>query len=133
MILSLLPKPVVSAQTANNLKRKLLVFLLSMYMRLLTPHVSCSNDTSSSSSQPAPAAHKKKKGAIAKHAANAPLDPNDHAALNRRAMRFQREHEIERQKAMGRKQPAAALRSPSYFGDDPEAEPVRLFSFQRDV
>jgi hypothetical protein len=76
------------------------------------------------------------------------LDPNDQAALNRRAERFQREHDLERQKSMrnggaggsgqaslkanyqnahlfnGRSQSRSA--SPSIFTnmDDPEVNPV---------
>ncbi|KAI0766582.1 SAC3/GANP/Nin1/mts3/eIF-3 p25 family-domain-containing protein [Trametes elegans] len=45
-----------------------------------------------------PSNKKTKKTAVAKSSAPHALDPNDAAALNRRAARFQREHEIERQK-----------------------------------
>lgn len=81
---------------------------------------------------------KTKKSSIAKNAASA-LDPSDHAALNRRAMRFQREHEIERQKSMGgHSSSSQAFRSSQfdsrsatqgYYGDDPEADPVCYLIF----
>ena len=77
--------------------------------------------------------------------AAAALDLGDQAALNRRAERFQREHDIERQKNLrtngsqstlkGNHQGAHLLNriwradSPSTFGsnpDDPEANPVGL-------
>lgn len=73
------------------------------------------------------------------------LDLGDQAALNRRAERFQREHEIERQKSLRINGSQSALKansqgahllnriwradSPSTFGpnpDDPEADPVGL-------
>lgn len=73
------------------------------------------------------------------------LHLGDQAALNRRAERFQREHEIERQKSLRVNGSQSALKtnsqgahllnriwradSPSTFGpnpDDPEADPVRL-------
>lgn len=84
---------------------------------------------------------KAKKAAAQKHA-NAGLDFGDQAALSRRAERFQREHELERQKStrgqaslQANNQNAHLLNrisradSPSVFGtnpDDPEADPVRL-------
>ncbi|TDL23672.1 hypothetical protein BD410DRAFT_856434 [Rickenella mellea] len=47
-----------------------------------------------------PISNKKKKSALAKNGTSqVNTDPNDQAALHRRAERFQREHEIERQKA----------------------------------
>jgi SAC3 family protein LENG8/THP3 len=78
------------------------------------------------------------------------IDPmNDHAALTRRAERFQREHDIERQKNMRgamygghtslkansqhahlfNERISSRSSSPSIFGgnpDDPEADPVRF-------
>lgn len=84
---------------------------------------------------------KAKKAAAQKHA-NANLDFGDQAVLNRRAERFQREHELERQKSMpgqahllANNQNAHLFNrisrpdSPNIFGtnpDDPEADPVRL-------
>lgn len=87
---------------------------------------------------------KKAKKSALKNGNNATstLDFNDQAALNRRAERFQREHELERTKTM-RNGGQASLkanyqnahlfnnrnlsRSASPFGnaDDPEADPVR--------
>ncbi|RPD64260.1 hypothetical protein L226DRAFT_533569 [Lentinus tigrinus ALCF2SS1-7] len=70
---SLLPKPPPILTSASHLKRKL-------------------NDYS-------PASNKKtKKTSISKASPSSALDPDELAALNRRAARFQREHEIERQK-----------------------------------
>jgi hypothetical protein len=93
-----------------------------------------------------PASKKTKKSALKN--AN-PLDFNDQATLNRRAERFQREHEIERQKGMkngsvsfhggqvslkanypnahvSNGRDYSRMSSPSNFGnpDDPEADPV---------
>lgn len=84
-------------------------------------------------------ASKKSKKAL-KNGAPAPaLDPNDHAALNRRAERFQREHELERQKSRAGGQTSLKAnyqnshlfgsnsnsRSTSPFGMDVDADPVR--------
>ncbi|KAI0372728.1 hypothetical protein BV20DRAFT_963798 [Pilatotrama ljubarskyi] len=66
------PSPVLSMQ--SSLKRK-------------------SNDNSQTSNK------KIKKTSVSKSSTSHALDPNDMAALNRRAARFQREHEIERQKS----------------------------------
>ncbi|KAI0658008.1 SAC3/GANP/Nin1/mts3/eIF-3 p25 family-domain-containing protein [Cubamyces menziesii] len=71
---SLMPKPPPVLSTQSHLKRKL-------------------NESHSSSNK------KTKKGSVSKAAAANALDPDDAAALNRRAARFQREHEIERQKS----------------------------------
>ncbi|KII85821.1 hypothetical protein PLICRDRAFT_44236 [Plicaturopsis crispa FD-325 SS-3] len=100
---SLLPKP---APNFNNLKRKL--------------------------HEPGPTSKKLKKAANKANNANNALDPSDQAALNRRAQRFQREHEIERQKTVGGHHLNATYNnsrgaSPAPFGmgnpDDPEADP----------
>jgi SAC3 family protein LENG8/THP3 len=91
-----------------------------------------------------PTVNKKAKKNALKHAAQQPLDVNDTAALNRRAERFQREHELERTKNLrsGGIQPLrvnqhtahlfrdmSLSRGGSPFGhsDDPEADPVRFF------
>ncbi|EIW58760.1 uncharacterized protein TRAVEDRAFT_29241 [Trametes versicolor FP-101664 SS1] len=71
---SLTPKPTPVVSSHSNLKRK-------------------AND-----SQP-PSSKKTKKSSVSKHSAAHALDPDDAAALNRRAARFQREHDIERQKS----------------------------------
>ncbi|KAF9221368.1 hypothetical protein BS17DRAFT_797160 [Gyrodon lividus] len=84
---------------------------------------------------------KAKKAAMQKNATNT-LDLGDQAALNRRAERFQREHDIERQKSLRNNGSQGAFKagpqgahlfnriwradSPSTFGpnpDDPEADP----------
>ncbi len=105
-----------------------------MEWRYALKSASCRNDHGSH------AVNKKtKKSVITKSVATSALDPNDHAALNRRAARFQREHEIERQKAVpfgshlsssqaSRLNPVFQSRSgtPAYAGDEPEADPVRI-------
>ena len=90
-----------------------------------------------------PTANKKAKKNALKHAAQQPSDVNDIATLNRRAERFQREHELERTKNLrnGGTQPLrvnqhtahlfrdmSLSRGGSPFGhsDDPEADPVRF-------
>ncbi|KAG0709216.1 SAC3/GANP/Nin1/mts3/eIF-3 p25 family-domain-containing protein [Suillus ampliporus] len=88
-----------------------------------------------------PMSKKAKKAAAQKHN-NANIDFGDQAALSRRAERFSREHEIERQKSMrgqgslqANNQNAHLFNrisrsdSPSAFGtnpDDPEADPLVL-------
>lgn len=90
---------------------------------------------------------KAKKSALKNAQANLtnPLDTSDHAALSRRAQRFQREHEIERQKNTGLGNGYKGNNGNSnLFGtrlssgtgpswgandyDDPEADPVWLVS-----
>jgi hypothetical protein len=90
-----------------------------------------------------PQANKKAKKSALKHSAHQPMEPSDQAALSRRAQRFQREHELERQKN-GMFGGQASLKanyqsahlfnnrnsrpaSPSSFApnaDEPEADPV---------
>ncbi|KAI0060934.1 hypothetical protein BV25DRAFT_1857987 [Artomyces pyxidatus] len=109
---SLLPRPM---PVPSNLKRKL-----------------------NESTVPAHAGKKAKKSQITKSATTNALDMNDRAALNRRAERFRREHELEQQKARGGQAalranhhtahvfaPQAESRSGSPFGggDEPEADP----------
>ena len=87
---------------------------------------------------------KAKKNALKNaNAAGSALDPSDQAALNRRAQRFQREHELERQKNNGggysgnlkanynhshlfESRASSGSASPWGAGgyDDPEADPV---------
>lgn len=90
-----------------------------------------------------PPMSKKAKKAAAQKRNDANLDFGDQAALNRRAERFQREHDIERQKSMRGQASLQANNqhshlfnrisrsdSPSAFGtnsDDPEADPVRSY------
>ncbi|KAF8075082.1 SAC3/GANP/Nin1/mts3/eIF-3 p25 family-domain-containing protein [Lyophyllum atratum] len=101
---SLLPKPVPMFN--NNLKRK-------------TNDLPVSNKKAKKSAQ---------KNASATHT----WDPNDQAALNRRAQRFQREHELERTKHtlktnqnIERLKDMSLTRNGSPFGtaDDPDADP----------
>ncbi|KAJ3550567.1 hypothetical protein NM688_g5045 [Phlebia brevispora] len=77
---------------------------------------------------------KNKKHSGNKAAAATSLDPNDLEALNRRAQRFQREHQIERQKQFGIHPPslqdsrsgssyASRSGTPGMFGDEPEGDP----------
>lgn len=78
----------------------------------------------------------KKNKKSAKAASSTTPDFNDPEALNRRAQRFQREHQIERQKKFGihapslqESRPSVSFHSrsatPGLFGDDPEGDPVR--------
>ncbi|KAI0923988.1 hypothetical protein AcW1_006782 [Taiwanofungus camphoratus] len=105
---SLLPQSPQFSNPLNNLKRKI-------------------NDGVSSSNK------KTKKTTIAKTMAQNALDPNDVVALTRRAARFQREHDLERQKnSYGHTNHAHYAHShlftsrsntPSYDADEPEANP----------
>lgn len=113
---SLMPKPLGTFATSHNLKRK---------------------------SHEAPISSKKAKKSPQKnhtfsaHPAtnhSAPFDPNDQAALNRRAARFQREHELEKSKHLKNNIPPQVRnkfqqmhlsRGATPYGnsDDPEADP----------
>ncbi|KAI0741552.1 SAC3/GANP/Nin1/mts3/eIF-3 p25 family-domain-containing protein [Daedaleopsis nitida] len=84
---SLLPRPPPTLLSTSSLKRKL-------------------NDSTHASNK------KTKKNAMSKTSSSSALDPDDLAALNRRAARFQREHEIERQKSW--RQPSNHSSSSSY-------------------
>lgn len=134
---SLLPKPVPSF---NHLKRK--TYVLSGLPRWL-----CIDMRSPCSFDNAPTTKKAKKAAL-KNNSTGPqtTDFNDQAALNRRAQRFQREHELERSKgSINSNGPlransqnahlfnnghSMALRSASPFGnlEEPGADPVCLFA-----
>ena len=95
------------------------------------------------SHEAASANHKKtKKSQISKSSTTQSLDVNDRAALDRRAQRFRREHEIEQQKRTQGGQASLKAshhtahifddpmdsRSSSPFAnaDEPEADPVRV-------
>ncbi len=85
---------------------------------------------------------KSKKNQANKSAAALALDVGDRAVLNRRAERFRREHEIEKQKQNGGGGQASSLRAsqrnahpfvnlsrsatPFANADDPEADPVSV-------
>ncbi|KAI0343121.1 hypothetical protein BDW22DRAFT_1329180 [Trametopsis cervina] len=114
---SLLPKPVPNLNSTNPLKRK-------------------HNDTANAWAANTTTTNKKhKKLVIGKHSATHALDPNDHAALSRRAARFQREHDIERQKSTQSPSSSLSFYPPSQYNhsrsitpgtlnpDDPEANP----------
>lgn len=90
-----------------------------------------------------PIVTKKAKKAMQKHAATAygtPTDVNDQAALHRRAQRFQREHELERNKNGGQAFLKASHQTVHRFQnlaldsrsisptDEPEGDPVCLTS-----
>src|ERR1700761_1570719 len=85
---------------------------------------------------------KKAKKTVKTNHSTASIDHNDRAALDKRAQRFQREHDLEREKSRVGGQAAlkanhstshlfsnsnSRYASPSPFGqsDDPEADPVR--------
>ncbi|KAK7687971.1 hypothetical protein QCA50_009190 [Cerrena zonata] len=115
---SLIPKPAPSLNTFNGLKRK---------------HGGFDSTASTSNKKT-----KKEKSYNNKTSSHNSVDLNDQAALNRRAARFQREHELERQKQNGAPSVALAHRqfahlsisrsntpssSSSWFGDEPEGDP----------
>ena len=129
---SLLPKP-MPIMSNHTLKRKLYVFL--------TPFVlSCAINCSHYSDTPTGQSKKSKKNQANKSAAAFALDVGDRATLNRRAERFRREHELEKQKHNGGGGQASSLRTnqrtahpfvnlsrsatPFANADDPEADPV---------
>jgi hypothetical protein len=94
------------------------------------------------SDSPTGQSKKAKKNQANKAAAALALDVGDRAALNRRAERFRREHELEKQKQNGGGGQASSLRAnqrtahpfvnhsrsatPSANPDDPEADPVSV-------
>jgi hypothetical protein len=138
--------------SSHSLKRKLYVFSpffgvfshppLALLHALLIP-TSRPHDSDSPIGQ----SKKSKKNQANKSASAAALamDVGDRAALNRRAERFRREHEIEKQKQNGGGGgQASSLRAhqrtahpfvnisrsatPFLNADDPEADPVSIFS-----
>lgn len=106
-----------------------------MSTSVVAAYVECRNDNTSNSMSN----KKTKKSVITKSSTSHALDPNDQAALNRRAARFQREHELERQKGSHNGSYSSSFpahrhitqfsnsrsNTPS-FGDEPEADPVRI-------
>ena len=122
----------------NGLKRKLCVYIpLPLthhhFLPSLSPSLPCSlsNDHSSGASNK----KNKKSSASSLHkssnnssSSSLALDPNDSAALNRRAQRFQREHDIERKKALYGNANGNGANSRNYVStpDDPEGDPVRF-------
>ena len=127
-----MPKPTPVLSSHNHLKRKTYVNECSLARKAY--RVRYSGDHSQASNK------KTKKGSVAKSAAANALDPNDAAALHRRAARFQREHEIERQKSSRQFNNHNSSRGPytnpqlfksrsgtpaAYDADNPDADPVR--------
>jgi len=128
---SLIPKP-MPIMSNHALKRRLYVFsppfVLSRAVNCL-----CYSDSPIGQS-------KKSKKNQAKSAAAFALDVGDRATLNRRAERFRREHELEKQKHNGGGGQASSFRTnqrtahpfvnlsrsatPFANADDPEADPV---------
>ncbi|PCH44375.1 hypothetical protein WOLCODRAFT_138966 [Wolfiporia cocos MD-104 SS10] len=96
---SLLPKAPPVINPLNNLKRKF-------------------NDAQTTAGT---GNKKMKKGPIGKNMGTNALDPNDMAALNRRAARFQREHEIERRKGL-----AGHAHNPYSHASAPRADPMPM-------
>jgi hypothetical protein len=135
---SLLPKP-MPIMLNHSLKRKLCVFFASF---LLPRAVNFPRD----SETPIGQSKKTKKNQANKSAAVLALDVGDRAALNRRAERFRREHELEKQKQTGGGGQASSLRinqraahpfvnlshpaTPFANADDPEADPVSALSLE---
>jgi hypothetical protein len=129
---SLLPKPMPIIST-HSLKRKLYAFAL--------PLLSCGRSSFTCDSDPPAGQPKKAKKHQANKSAAAALtlDVGDRAALDKRAQRFRREHELEKQKQNGGGGQASSLRpnqrtahlfdnsrsaSPFMNADEPEADPV---------
>jgi hypothetical protein len=129
---SLLPKP-MPIMSNHTLKRRLYVFSPPF---VLSRAVNCLRY-----SDPPTGQSKKSKKNQAKSAAAFALDVGDRATLNRRAERFRREHELEKQKQNGGGGgQASSLRinqrtahplvnlsrsaTPFANADDPEADPV---------
>jgi hypothetical protein len=129
---SLMPKP-MPIMSNHALKRRLYVssppFVLSRAV-----------NSSRYSDPPTGQSKKSKKNQANKNAAAFALDVGDRATLNRRAERFRREHELEKQKQNGGGGQASSLRTnqrtahpfvnlsrsatPFANADDPEADPV---------
>jgi len=119
--------------SSHPLKRKLYVF--SPFF-VLSRAVNCSRYSDTPTGQ----SKKSKKNQANKSAAALALDVGDRATLNRRAERFRREHELEKQKQNGGGGQASSLRTnqrtahlfvnlsrsatPFANADDPEADPV---------
>ena len=129
---SLLPKP-MPIMSNHTLKRRLYVFSTPF---VLSRAVNCSRYSDTPTGQ----SKKSKKNQANKSAAAFALDVGDRATLNRRAERFRREHELEKQKQNGGGGQASSLRTnqrtahpfvnlsrsatPFANADDPEADPV---------
>ena len=100
----------------------------------------CADNFPCDSDSPIGQTKKAKKNQANKSAVTIALDVGDRAALNRRAERFRREHELEKQKQTGGGGQASSLRTnqrtahplvnlsrsatPFANADDPEADPV---------
>ena len=144
---SLLPKP-MPIMSSHTLKRKLYASFFFWHLFLIfTSSRSHSRavDTCSAHDSDSPTGQSKKSKknlANNKSAAALTMDVGDRAALNRRAERFRREHEIEKQKQNGGGGQASSLRAgqrnahpfvnlsrsatPIANADDPEANPVSV-------
>lgn len=133
---SLMPKPLGTLANSHNLKRKSCV----------TPSHSFTQRSTLDRVEAAVTNKKAKKSLQKNHTFSAhpnttytaPFDPNDQAALNRRAARFQREHELEKTKHLKNNIPPQVRNkfqqmyisrgaTPNGNSDDPEANPVRYF------
>jgi hypothetical protein len=133
---SLLPKPMPIISN-HTLKRRLYVFSLPF---VLSRAVNCLRYSDTPTGQ----SKKSKKNQANKSAAAFALDVGDRATLNRRAERFRREHDLEKQKQNGGGGQASSLRTnqrtahpfvnlsrsatPFANADDPEADPVSALS-----
>ncbi|KAK0188887.1 SAC3/GANP/Nin1/mts3/eIF-3 p25 family-domain-containing protein [Armillaria mellea] len=74
-----------------------------------------------------PTSNKKAKKSALKQASNHTSDFNNPVALNRRAQRFQREHEIERQKSLGGNASLKANQQYAHLNDRPTTRPSSLY------
>lgn len=127
-----MPKAAPTLSSFNTLKRKQYEPCIPFIRPTLTL-TGRSNDLAHSATN-----KKTKKAAVSKHTApHSNSEYVDHAALSRRAARFQREHEIERQKTLQASSSSLTFLPPSQFqsrsvtpglyGDEPEANPVCAF------
>jgi hypothetical protein len=128
--------PIISS---HALKRKLFAYPFFFFASLPLLHPFNAQLLHGSDS-PTGQSKKTKKNQANKSAAALALDVGDRATLNRRAERFRREHEIEKQKQNGGGGQASSLRAnqrtahpfvnlsrsatPFANADDPEADPV---------
>ena len=118
------------------------LFHLPFLSHIAARHSFFTRDSDPPAGQPKKA---KKHQANKSAAAALTLDVGDRAALDKRAQRFRREHELEKQKQNGGGGQASSLRpkqrtahlfdnpsrsaSPFVNADDPEADPVSAFVF----
>ena len=92
-----MPKPPL---VFNSLKRKRYLIILFCYSRVVHSLSFSAEITSSQSKKAKKAMQKSAAAAAATNSNSYGMDFNDQAALNRRAERFQREHDLEKMKSI---------------------------------